>query len=169
MAAFVVFSLGNTNSSLHDLICTSLVAVSFQSCAMRSTNSSLLWLIGPPLMTASFHLCSMRDTNSSLLGSIGGTFKAARLPLCSVCDTNSSLVYLVGALTFAPWVVQTPPLMTWLVHPSKLHLFTFAHEWHKLLPFEQSWYILHDCIVYTSLRSMRDTNSSLHDMIGISL
>jgi hypothetical protein len=76
----------------------SLVAVSFQSCAMRPTNSTLLSLLCAFLMTASFPLCSMCDANSSLNNYIGTSFMAASLHIqfSTVRPTNSTLHNLTG-------------------------------------------------------------------------
>jgi hypothetical protein len=66
-----------TNSTLHNLIGTTVVATSLPLGAMRNTNSSLNDTICTTFEVASLHLRAMRDTNSSFDGTIVTSFKTA--------------------------------------------------------------------------------------------
>ena len=77
---------------------TSVVAASFQLCAMRDTNSTLLGLLVTSLEAATlplFNFCAMRDADSSSLGLIVTPVEAASFSLSTMSDTNSSIHDLI--------------------------------------------------------------------------
>ena len=59
---------------------------------MRPTNSTLLGMISISLVAASFQLCAMSDTDPTLLGLVGTSLVPASFNFCALCgDTDSSL------------------------------------------------------------------------------
>ena len=92
-------SVCDTNASYNNTIVTSLESASF-TChlsSMRDTNSSLLCTLGASLVAASFNFCAMCDANSSCIGSIGTPVEeAASFPRCAMRDTNASFLDKVG-------------------------------------------------------------------------
>ena len=72
-----------------------------------------------------FLLRAVSGTKPSYLGLVGTSLVTTVLSLCSVSSTHPAFNYLVGTplvstklLNFAPCVLHTPALTTYLVHPS---------------------------------------------------
>ena len=93
---------------------------------MRDANAFPLGSVGTPLVAATFSPRAMRCANAFLDGYVGAPLFAASFPSRAMRDTNASPDSSVGApfvaATFSPrpCVMQTPPLMAMLVHPSLL-------------------------------------------------
>lgn len=99
-ASFLFCAMWNANSSLYNIIVTSLMTTSFTCHLCDST----------PIKATSLHLCTLCDTDSSL-------------------NTIMLHPVWLHCFLLAPCVIQTPPLTTILSHPLMLHNFflsTFA-------------------------------------------
>jgi hypothetical protein len=99
-------AMSDTYSPLHNLVGASLEAASLHRCSMGGTNSSLLDVIGTSLMMVAslhIHFSTMRPTNFSLLSIFGtsslegATFTFLRQRcIRAVCPTYSTLNNTLG-------------------------------------------------------------------------
>jgi hypothetical protein len=89
----------HTNSSVLDILVTSLVTALLLFCAVRDTNTSVHDPVCTSLEATPFpvHLCAMRDTNSTLNSPIGTPLEAAPFCLSAVRDAYSSVHNLISA------------------------------------------------------------------------